>query len=880
MGYYCAIDLGTTNTVFAYGMINPRNGNIEAKTLKMKMKSATGGIETSQLVPSCVFIENINEKEIIPVVGPYAKHMASINPQNVVRSVKSSMGTDRIYEMASTKFSPSDISSFILKFVLNNAKELFKSMPDDVVITVPASFDSDMRLATIEAAKNAGIKTVNEDGTERNILLDEPRAALFNFVRDIDMGNVPETVVDLSSPKNILVYDLGGGTLDVSLHKVWRDENQKVKIEDYAISLHTLVGGDNFDSKIAEYLYSKIEKQVSRKNLNEFEKNRLFSVLLNLAEKAKIEIAEKELNNAMMGIDEEVYAEVVQANIVDDIALDEVITKSDYEKIVSDILANELTLESADSLRTSISIESKNIIYPVLDVMAKAKEKSGKDVKVDAILLNGGMTKLSIIKSRLQRLFDLKPISMQDPDLSVACGGVYYHYELHNGTKFQKILNDSIGIETNGQHVEHLAKAGVTLPYRSKVYDNFTIPQTGTNVIHFPIYIGSRNDTLRPNRKIAERFARFDKSLNAGDKVSVQVEINESGILSLKGFINNNENDRFVFEVDSNKKEEFADSGSINPKPSRQISYKDTFENPVSKSSIKTLKNLCKNVVRVKDNNSKATFFKQIKDVEGCICRCTDKNNAVNLLVSEISTYQEDLFVQRAVFIIGNLMKSTGLNNAFLDYSKKELNPMVLEVTYSPQKFLNKRFIIEALGKTEDSRCEEVISGVFNASHQMIKPIIESALISLGKTGTKVSSFNEITGFLSSSETRQLISALWSFGKIASRSKQKPLGIKDIEPYIPQLVRIAKNHNHACVLHNCIYALVESCDSRYNGEKVSPATKNSVANLFEYVQKKYSYDLSFMRLVDVAKKALKGESLNSSEEKVLLDIRNNVSIND
>ena len=60
MGYYCAIDLGTTNTVFAYGMINPRSGNIEAKTLKMKMKSATGGIETSQLVPSCVFIENIN----------------------------------------------------------------------------------------------------------------------------------------------------------------------------------------------------------------------------------------------------------------------------------------------------------------------------------------------------------------------------------------------------------------------------------------------------------------------------------------------------------------------------------------------------------------------------------------------------------------------------------------------------------------------------------------------------------------------------------------------------------------------------------------------------------------------------------------------------
>ena len=141
--------------------------------------------------------------------------MASINPQNVVRSVKSYMGTDRIYEMASTKFSPSDISSFILKFVLNNAKELFKSMPDDVVITVPASFDSDMRLDTIEAAKNAGIKILNEDGTERNILLDEPRAALFNFVRDIDIGNVPETVIDLSSTKNILVYDLGGGTLDV-----------------------------------------------------------------------------------------------------------------------------------------------------------------------------------------------------------------------------------------------------------------------------------------------------------------------------------------------------------------------------------------------------------------------------------------------------------------------------------------------------------------------------------------------------------------------------------------------------------------------------------------------------------------------------------------
>lgn len=147
-------------------------------------------------------------------------------------------------------------------------------------------------------------------------------------------------------------------------------------------------------------------------------------------------------------------------------------------------------------------------------------------------------------------------MDLQDQDLSVAMGGVFYHYSIHNGAKLDRILNDSIGIETSNQYVEHLAKAGVSLPYKSRVFNEFAVSKDGTNRIDIPFYLGNRNDTLPPNRKIADRSIKFDKSLKEGDSVSIQLEVDSAGILITRIWINNDEKNRSIMEIDSKVIEE------------------------------------------------------------------------------------------------------------------------------------------------------------------------------------------------------------------------------------------------------------------------------------------------------------------------------------
>ena len=113
--------------------------------------------------------------------------------------------------------------------------------------------------ATVEAAELAGIKTKNQDGTDRAILLSEPNAAIYDFINQINCGEIPDTVLDLSSPKKVMVFDLGGGTLDITMHEIRRrGENlETLKVDEIATNRYTLLGGDNFDKAIAEEMYKK-----------------------------------------------------------------------------------------------------------------------------------------------------------------------------------------------------------------------------------------------------------------------------------------------------------------------------------------------------------------------------------------------------------------------------------------------------------------------------------------------------------------------------------------------------------------------------------------------------------------------------------------------
>lgn len=894
--YYCAIDLGTTNTTLAFGMINPRTSKLDAKCMKLKMKLSEGGIGKREVVPSGVLIDINDNGEIVPTVGPYAKHMNSITPQNVVMSTKSKMGKNYTYEIEGKKLSPVDISSYILDFVLKNAKEYFKERPDDIVITVPASFDSEMRTDTINAAKKAGIKVTEDDGSYRNILLDEPRAALYNFINALDKGELPEAIIDIETPKNVLVYDLGGGTLDVSLHQVWRDEKGEVQFEDYAISLHTLVGGDNFDNLFTDYLYSKIENKIG--DITDAEKERCMSKLRVLAENAKKDMTTQYFDNQMMGNDDEIEMEITQANIHDNIAIDELVTEEEYEEIVESLMGNEFTLDDVKKLEVGTIMESNNIIYPILDVLAKANEKAGEEVKVDAVLLNGGMTKLPLIQRRLEDFFKIKPIGLQDPDLSVALGAVYYHYNLHNGLKPKTILNDSIGIETYGGHVEHLAKAGVTLPYKSKVFDKFYIEREGVNRLDFPFYLGSRNDTLSPNRKIADRSIKFDKVLSTSDKISLQLEINEAGIVTTRIWLNGDEKNRRVMEVNSNIEDIEASQSlktsskyqdyNLSKNTKIEDVYVDTDENKVGKNVFKDLEKFCKQHEKTNNSGTKKHFMTQIKNIESKIKNCSNKHEMVKLITNElISNTSNYFYKERLCIALGELIKITGIKYDFIQYASSEINNLkyVYSVDSARKKYL--RAMIEAMAKSnnqKNKKLEDVFLNALELRPNINKQFLNAIIISLGKVGTSLDTFDLLSEYAVDDSKGAKLEALWAVGKIGSRENENPLNIKDIEYVIDDFIDIIQSKNQKYVLapYNALYALAEICDRRKSSNCISASKANKIIKIIKNARL-YNYtsqvqNSQFQQLKEIAISVIQGQVLTVEQERCLLGIRSKVKL--
>lgn len=890
--YYCAIDLGTTNTTLAFGMVNPQTGKLDAKCVKLKMKLAEGGVGKRDIVPSCVLIDVSENGEIMPTVGPYAKHMNSITPQNVVMSTKSDMGKNHTYEIEGKTLTPVDISAYILDFVLKNAKEYFKERPDDLVITVPASFDSEMRTDTIKAAKKAGIRVVEDDGIDRNILLDEPRAALHNFINSLDKCELPDTIIDISTPKNVLVYDLGGGTLDVSLHKIWRNENAEVEFEDYAISLHTLVGGDNFDKIFTEYLYSRIENKIGQ--ITESEKQRCMSKLRVLAENAKIEMANQAFDNQMMELDNEIEMEIFQSNIHDNIAIDELVTEEEYEEIVESLMGNEYTLESVKDVEDGKIMETLNIIYPILDVLAKANEKVGEEVKVDAVLLNGGMTKLPLIQRRLEKFFGIKPINPENPDLSVALGGVYYHYNLHNGIKPKNILSDTIGIETNGG-VEHLVKAGVTLPYKSKVFDKFAISRDGINRIEIPFYLGNRTDTLPPNRQIANRSIRFDKPLKDGDKVSLQVEINPAKVIIATMWINGDEKNRRVMEVDSNVIESNEHLAITSDQANSNMSYKftkdkrsseiyvDTDENKVGKGILSDFKKFCKQYENTRNNGVKKSFMDKIKNIEKQIKACTNKHEMYDFLVDEIRNSGDSYFYKsRLCITFGELIKVVGIKEDIINFASKEIENLQYNIGcyISPNKKTYIRSLIEALAKSKDERVESIFIDAFNLKCDINDK--NYIIRSIGKVANSVDTFNYIYDYLcDSGDEREEI--FWALGKIGSREKEIPLNIKDIDYVIDDFVDVIKNGSeYVSSQYNALYALAEICDRRIGGDNcISEAKGNNVIRSIKNAKLKKMtaavQDRQFNQMKEIAISVIEGQQLTEEQERCLLDVRSKLN---
>ena len=338
------IDLGTTNSEIAI----VQNGKVTV-------------IEDSgrKIVPSFVGIADNNDV----LVGETAKNQYVLYPERTIKSIKRQMGEETKVEMAGQNYTPQEISAIILKHLKSIAESYLNQPVKKAVITVPAYFSDSQRQATREAGEIAGLEVVR--------MINEPTAAALSYE------------ADQKAHKRILVYDLGGGTFDVSVVSI---ENDVVEV--IASHGNNKLGGDDFDQKITDHIVEHIKE----KSGLDIQESRKAMARINRAAEA----AKRALSDQPYVLIEEEYLEEHQGA---PIHLSLELARNDYEEMIANYI--EETLEAVH-----IAINGANL--------------TASDI--DEILLVGGSTRTPLVSQRLTEEFRLEPHIEVDPDLCVASG--------------------------------------------------------------------------------------------------------------------------------------------------------------------------------------------------------------------------------------------------------------------------------------------------------------------------------------------------------------------------------------------------------------------------------------------------------------------------
>ncbi len=702
------IDLGTTNSVLA--TINEKpNGDAVSKVVEIfravdMYNTMSGDAKLTKMkrptLPSCVYYRQENGYE--PLVGDFAKIQYPLRSHLVAKSIKSQMGRP-LAEGLSPDIpdkTPAEISARILKHMLREASKIYKCEITDAVITVPANFDSAMCKATRDAAELAGIAVKNEDGSERPVLLSEPNAVIYDLINQIHNGEISSRILDLTEKKRVLVFDLGGGTLDITMHEIKRREGleEVLKVDEIATNRYTLLGGDDFDEEIAKAMYGRYLKQFSSHpevvaKLRK-ETRVIMPQLRVYAEHLKLDLNEHCGEDYSSGWDDE----------DDEIALpiggnmggigysyDDTFTKEEVENILGTFMAPELVFE--DYKRIGGITETRNIIYPILDVLHKASKQLGvEDVRVDAVIVNGGMSKFYMVTDRLKEFFGFEPIVALDPDQAVARGAAVYHYYLHKYGQMQDdmrmlgeaglsmggalegkgrlqapkaaagpiapmaiqwgntILNDSLYLGVKNGAVHMIIPTGAALPYTSSVMTGFKV-EPGQSMIAIPIKSRNLDGSYRI---IANGNISFKQRYKDGAFVAFMIHMGSNKVITMKAWTSK--------DVAGNQKieEGYVEIAIDNSERSR---IRAKFMPPSGsslrpKEEVNNVLQLCQNFDKSRNKQEKNSIAKRVSLCVSNICNAGNKKDFAGAILDAITNTSSEGARQR-LFVIARRIGHT-----------------------------------------------------------------------------------------------------------------------------------------------------------------------------------------------------------------------------
>jgi molecular chaperone DnaK len=457
MAKVVGIDLGTTNSVVA--------------VMEGGEPMVIPNTEGSRLTPSVVAFTKTGER----LVGQLAKRQAVVNPDRTIASIKRKMGTNDRESIDGKQYTPQEISAMILGKLKTDAEKYLGTTVNQAVITVPAYFNDSQRQATKDAGTIAGLEVLR--------IINEPTAAALAYG------------LDKKNAETILVFDLGGGTFDVSILEVG-DGVFEVK----ATSGDTHLGGDDYDRRIVDWVADEFQRE---EGIDLRKDRQALQRLLEAAEKAKIELSQvvqTEINLPFITADQNGPKHLIKT-----------ITRAKFEELTDDL--------------------TQRCVGPFKRALEDAK-LTEKDI--DEVVLVGGSTRMPVIQELVKKLTGKDPHQGVNPDEVVAIGAAIQAGVLMGDVKDVVLLDVtplSLGIETLGGVNTVLIPRNTTIPTAKS--ETFSTAEDNQTAVDIHVTQGER-PMSRDNMTLARfRLEGIPPAPRGLPQIEVTFDIDANGIINV-----------------------------------------------------------------------------------------------------------------------------------------------------------------------------------------------------------------------------------------------------------------------------------------------------------------------------------------------------------